>query len=310
MNKKMDYRNKTVNKNQIILKRVFKIIIILLINLIAFTPVFVEKYVNYKRDEWETDRNFYGKEINLNEIKVVKNKTNTLTFSLKELKKRRTNGKTVYILKGKSNRHYPLTCRIEENVYNKYIADCDQFTMYQKVCNVVYQSTNGRMDAEIESKDLYFTPKKFSKDELTDIKKSVWKQIQDKVFINGKYADKQEYGIKDYKGQTVISNYMHFDKKLKTNAYIHGKTFVKPGKYDSLYPDAEYYVKDANTKMGLKLKLLNYAVKTYRSNDYLVLVYFAESLLIAIVLALVAYIHVCENGKKESDCAKNDENIC
>ena len=154
MNKKMDYRNKTVNKNQIILKRVFKIIIILLINFIAFTPVFVEKYVNYKRDEWETDRNFYGKEINLNEIKVVKNKTNTLTFSLKELKKRRTNGKTVYILKSKSNRHYPLTCRIEENVYNKYIADCEQFTMYQKVCNVVYRSANGRMNAEIESNAL------------------------------------------------------------------------------------------------------------------------------------------------------------
>jgi hypothetical protein len=208
-----------------------------------------------------------------------------------------------------SNRHYTITGYANEEVYNKYIADCDKFTMYQKVCNVVYQSTNGRMDAEIESNTLYVTPKKFSKDELTNIKKSVWKQIQDKVFINGKYADKQEYGIKDYKGQTVISNYMYFDKKLKTNAYIHGKTFVKPGKYDSLYPDAEYYVKDANTKMGLKLKLLNYAVKIYRSNDYLVLVYFAESLLIAIVLALVD-IHVCENGKKESDCAKNDENIC
>lgn len=170
MNKRMDYRNKTVNKNPIILKRVFKIIIILLINFIAFTPVFVEKYINYKRDEWETDRNFYGKEINLNEIKVVKNKTNTLTFSLKDLKKRRTNGKTVYILKSKSNRHYPLTCQVEEDVYNKYIADCEQFTMYQKVCNVVYQSANGQMNAEIESKDLYFTPKKFSKDELTDIK--------------------------------------------------------------------------------------------------------------------------------------------
>ena len=68
--------------------------------------------------------------------------------------------------------------------------------MYQKVCNVVYQSTNGRMDAEIESNTLYVTPKKFSKDELTNIKKSVWKQIQDKVFINGKYADKQKsFGI-------------------------------------------------------------------------------------------------------------------
>ena len=100
-----------------------------------------------------------------------------------------------------SNRHYTITGYANEEVYNKYIADCDKFTMYQKVCNVVYQSTNGRMDAEIESNTLYVTPKKFSKDELTNIKKSVWKQIQDKVFINGKYADKQEYGIKDIKGK-------------------------------------------------------------------------------------------------------------
>ena len=294
----MDYRNKTVNKNQIILKRAFKIIIILLINIIAFIPLFAEKYVNFKRDEWETDRNFYGREIKINKISVIKNKTNTLTFSLKELKKRRTNGKTVYILKSKSNRHYPLTCRIEENVYNKYIADCDQFTMYQKVCNIIYQSANGQMNAEIESKDLHFTPKKFSKDELTNIKKSVWKQTQDKIFINGKYADKQEYGIKDYKGQEVISNYSYFDKKLKTNAYIHGKTFVKPGKYDSLYPDAKYYVKDANTKMGLKLKFLNFAVKTYRSNDFLGLAYLVESLLIVTVLVPAVCIYVFKNGKK------------
>lgn len=68
MNKRMDYRNKTVNKNQIILKRAFKIIIILLINIIAFIPLFAEKYVNFKRDEWETDRNFYGREIKINKI--------------------------------------------------------------------------------------------------------------------------------------------------------------------------------------------------------------------------------------------------
>lgn len=295
MNKKMDYRNKTVNKNQIILKRVFKIIIILLINLIAFTPVFVEKYVNYKRDEWETDRNFYGKEINLNEIKVVKNKTNTLTFSLKELKKRRTNGKTVYILKSKSNRHYPLTCRIEENVYNKYIADCDQFTMYQKVCNIIYQSANGQMNAEIESKDLHFTPKKFSKDELTDIKKSVCKETQDKVFINDENQDNlkydpeyedQESELKDFKGQKVCSCYTYSDKNLNINAYVYGKTFVKAGKYDSLYPDAEYYVKDTNTKTELKLKFLNYIVKTYHSDGYLITLCSFEIIFFIVVLIL------------------------
>ena len=185
-----------------------------------------------------------------------------------------------------SNRHYTITGYANEEVYNKYIADCDKFTMYQKVCNVVYQSTNGRMDAEIESNTLYVTPKKFSKDELTNIKKSVWKQIQDKVFINGKYADKQEYGIKDYKGQTVISNYMYFDKKLKTNAYIHGKTFVKPGKYDSLYSDAEYYVKDTNTKTELKLKFLNYIVKTYHSDGYLITLCSFEIIFFIVVLIL------------------------
>ena len=239
--------------------------------------------------------NFYGKEINLNEIKVVKNKTNTLTFSLKELKKRRTNGKTVYILKGKSNRHYPLTCRIEENVYNKYIADCDQFTMYQKVCNVVYQSTNGRMDAEIESKDLYFTPKKFSKDELTDIKKSVCKETQDKVFINDENQDNlkydpeyddQECELKDFKGQRVCSGYTYSDKNLNINAYVYGKTFVKAGKYDSLYPDAEDYVKDTDAKMDLKLKFLNYIVKTYHSDGYLITLCSFEIIFFIVILIL------------------------
>lgn len=295
MNKRMDYRNKTVNKNQIILKRAFKIIIILLTNIIACIPLFAEKYVNFKRDEWETDRNFYGREIKINKISVIKNKTNTLTFSLKELKKRRTNGKTVYILKSKSNRHYPLTCRIEENVYNKYIADCDQFTMYQKVCNVVYQSTNGRMDAEIESKDLYFTPKKFSKDELTDIKKSVCKETQDKVFINDENQDNlkydpeyddQECELKDFKGQRVCSGYTYSDKNLNINAYVYGKTFVKPGKYDSLYPDAEDYVKDTDVKMDLKLKLLNYIVKTYHSDGYLITLCSFEIIFFIVVLIL------------------------
>lgn len=284
--RKMDYRNRPMNKGQSVFKKISKIMLILLINLVAFIPLFAEKYVNAKRDEWETDRNFYGKEIHLNEMKVTKNKTKTITFEPKNMKKEKTNGKIKYILKSSSNRHYTITGYANEDVYNKYIADCDKFTMYQKVCNVVYQSANGRMDAEIESNTLYVTPKKFSRDELANIKKSVWKQTQDKIFINGKYADKQEYGIKDYKGQEVISNYSYFDKKLKTNAYIHGKTFVKPGKYDSLYPDAKYYVKDANTKMGLKLKFLNYIVKTYHSDGYLITLCSFEILFFIVVLIL------------------------
>ena len=194
-----------------------------------------------------------------------------------------------------SNRHYTITGYANEEVYNKYIADCDKFTMYQKVCNVVYQSTNGRMDAEIESNTLYVTPKKFSKDELTNIKKSVWKQIQDKVFINDENQDNlkydpeyedQESELKDFKGQKVCSGYTYSDKNLNINAYVYGKTFVKAGKYDSLYPDAEYYVKDTNTKTELKLKFLNYIVKTYHSDGYLITLCSFEIIFFIVVLIL------------------------
>lgn len=293
--RKMDYRNRPMNKSQSIFKKISKIIILLLINVVVFIPLFAEKYVNFKRDEWETDRNFYGKEIHINDMKVRKNKTKTITFEPKNIKKEKTNGKIKYILKSSSNRHYTITGYANEEVYNKYIADCDKFTMYQKVCNVVYQSTNGRMDAEIESNTLYVTPKKFSKDELTDIKKSVCKETQDKVFINDENQDNlkydpeyedQESELKDFKGQKVCSGYTYSDKNLNINAYVYGKTFVKAGKYDSLYPDAEYYVKDTNTKTELKLKFLNYIVKTYHSDGYLITLCSFEIIFFIVVLIL------------------------
>lgn len=194
-----------------------------------------------------------------------------------------------------SNRHYTITGYANEEVYNKYIADCDKFTMYQKVCNVVYRSANGRMNAEIESNALYFEPKKFSKKELIDIKKSVWKKTQDKVFINDENQDNlkydpeyddQECELKDFKGQRVCSGYTYSDKNLNINTYVYGKTFVKPGKYDSLYSDAEYYVKDTNTKTELKLKFLNYIVKTYHSDGYLITLCSFEIIFFIVVLIL------------------------
>lgn len=292
---KMDYRNRPMNKSQSNFKKVSKIIVILLINVVLFIPLFAEKYVNFKRNEWETDRNFYGKEIHLNDMKATKNKTKTITFEPKNIKKEKTNGKIKYILKSSSNRHYTITGYANEEVYNKYIADCDKFTMYQKVCNVVYQSTNGRMDAEIESNTLYVTPKKFSKDELTDIKKSVCKETQDKVFINDENQDNLKYDpeyddqkceLKDFKGQRVCSGYTYSDKNLNINAYVYGKTFVKAGKYDSLYPDAEDYVKDTDAKMDLKLKLLNYIVKIYHSDGYLITLCSFEIIFFIVVLIL------------------------
>ena len=97
--RKMDYRNRPMNKSQSNFKKVSKIIVILLINVVLFIPLFAEKYVNFKRDEWETDRNFYGKEIHLNDMKATKNKTKTITFEPKNMKKEKTMKRHVFLLK-------------------------------------------------------------------------------------------------------------------------------------------------------------------------------------------------------------------
>ena len=61
---------------------------------------------------------------------------------------------------------------------------------------------------------------------------------------------------------------------------------IKAGKYDSLYPDAEDYVKDTDAKMDLKLKLLNYIVKTYHSDGYLITLCSFEIIFFIVVLIL------------------------
>ncbi|CUP52803.1 Uncharacterised protein [Anaerostipes hadrus] len=123
---------------------------------------------------------------------------------------------------------------------------------------------------------------------------------QDNLKYDPEYED-QESELKNFKGQKVCSGYTYSDKNLNINAYVYGKTFVKPGKYDSLYPDAEYYVKNTNTKMGLKLKLLNYAIKAYRSDTYVVFIFVYEFLLTVFVYLPAIIISVCEDEDDEDD---------
>lgn len=83
---------------------------------------------------------------------------------------------------------------------------------------------------------LYILSQRSFQKELIDIKKSVWKKTQDKVFINDENQDNlkydpeyddQECELKDFKGQRVCSGYTYSDKNLNINAYVYGKTFVK-----------------------------------------------------------------------------------
>ena len=48
---------------------------------------------------------------------------------------------------------------------------------------------------------------------------------------------------------------------------IDGRSLIKPGRYDRLYPDSEMYVREKNVKYGIKDKIMNYSAAVYYNRE-------------------------------------------
>ena len=53
--------------------------------------------------------------------------------------------------------------------YKKYVANCDEVTMYAKTCQYSYQSDKGKINATMTGNRVYFYPVSFSEKELKKI---------------------------------------------------------------------------------------------------------------------------------------------
>lgn len=72
--KKLDKLRRNIIISEIILMIVFMI------------PIFIGGYIQCKRFEWETDRNFYGKNINITDIKIENEKAKEVVYSTNKFK--------------------------------------------------------------------------------------------------------------------------------------------------------------------------------------------------------------------------------
>ena len=232
-----------------------------ILELLAFLiPYILGNYIDSKRNVWESDRNFYGKSININDIHLKENTSEEFSVTSKEFKKVKTNGKIYYYLEQDGNE-----ISVSTKDYLKYVADCDEVTLYKKKGRYTYRSSKGKIKATVTGNRIYFCKQKFSEEELTKIKNAIWKECINTVFVND-YNNK-EFGAfskhYDWKKQPVCTDFSFEDKNTDTSITVVGNSLIKQGKYDWLYPDEDMYVKETNTKHDLKDKILHEISKMY-----------------------------------------------
>ena len=232
-----------------------------ILELLAFLiPYILGNYIDSKRDVWESDRNFYGKSININDIHLKENTSEEFSVTSKEFKKVKTNGKIYYYLEQDGNE-----ISVSTKDYLKYVADCDEVTLYKKRGRYTYQSSKGKLKATVTGNRIYFCKQRFSEEELAKIKNAISKECKNTVFVND-YNDNKIGAFSkhyDWKKQPVCTDFSFEDKNTDTNITVVGNSLIKQGKYDWLYPDENMYVKKANIKHDLKDKILHEVSKMY-----------------------------------------------
>lgn len=69
-----------------------------ILELLAFLiPYILGNYIDSKRNVWESDRNFYGKSININDIHLKENTSEEFSVTSKEFKKLKLTGRSTII---------------------------------------------------------------------------------------------------------------------------------------------------------------------------------------------------------------------
>lgn len=289
--------------------------------IIFMIPILIGGYIQYKRSDWETDRNFYGKNIILKDI-VIKNKNaKKVVYSTNKFEKYKVNGKVVYFLHSKGRK-----IQISSNDYKKYVENSDKVMMYAKRCVCTYMSKKGKIKATVISNKFSFSQEKFTKEELDSIKKTLWRKCQDKIFVykNTKNIISDDHtddkiGLKDWRGQKVCTSFSFQDSQTNIIGNVKGTSLIKPGRYDRLYLDSDMYVRNY-PKYGLKDKILNLSAELFYGGQseifYIILsliIYIAMSLLLAISIpVLVGFFIIVIGGWDLTEllCNHDCRNCC
>lgn len=259
-----------------ILKTLHLEVLLWILIVILTIPFLLTGYINIHRNQWETDRNFYGKECTADKIKVVKNSYKMVECQTKNITKIKKNGKLQY----KYYENGDKILILSKKNYKKYVKGSDIFYAYIPTCKLSYQSKRGKLTADLEGKSYTITPHKFFPNEINAAKQMVEKECKDKIFstysdedVENMYTKKETNTIvsillddhhfiefKDKRGRDLTTLFTVTNNNFEGN--ICGKSLVKSSKYDQLFDDHWFYLpspklNDAKGKLFLFAAHLN-----------------------------------------------------
>lgn len=234
-------------------------------------PLITMIVINLNRDKLENDRNFYGKECSVDQLKVTKNGYEKYECNVTNITKKKELGKIKYDYADNVTQ-FELTAA----EYEKYAKGVDVFYIYTPECELKYKSNNGILTAAFSGKEEYLYPHRFTENEMEGFKNVVIENSKDKIFAT--YAFEAPFGAgqtsegmpkyQDKKGRKLTSD---FSVSLKSaDGFIEGESIIKSGKYDQLFEDKDFYQKSTTKMTGLVDKFLLFSArlnKNYPDSD-------------------------------------------
>ena len=210
----------------------------IVIGIIYMIPYMIMIGISCLKDKLETDRNFYGKDIDPKEIKLINVSYEKLKIERKKFEKCTEMGQIKYIYTQNFGDEQLI---LSEEEYNKYFPDMfvDTAIAYFIIYKFAYDSPKGMLEAETK----LIKPtmeKKYEEDDVKEVKGLIYESCKNKLFAD-------LYRSESYFNGRTITHRVYINTK-KREGTITGKSKIKPGRYDWMFSDSSWYPLETKKK--------------------------------------------------------------
>ena len=214
----------------------------IIIGIIYTIPYIVTIVISGLRKKLETDRNFYGKTIDIQKIELTNVSYKKFEIARNNIKKYTEMGEIKYVY----DRSYDFEDErllLSEKEYQKCFPDkfVKTTVAYYIIFEFSYETDHGKIKAKITLTKPVIE-KTYNDKDVEKIKKLIYEECSNKIFAN--VGTESKY--KDYKGQEVIHSLPIRTSTLEGE--IIGESNKRPGQYDWMFSDSSWYPEEAKKR--------------------------------------------------------------
>lgn len=204
----------------------------IIIGIIYTIPYIVTIVISGLRKKLETDRNFYGKTIDIQKIELTNVSYKKFEIARNNIKKYIEMGEIKYVY----DRSYDF--EDERLLLSEFVKTT---VAYYIIFEFSYETDHGKIKAKITLTKPVIE-KTYNDKDVEEIKKLIYEECSNKIFAN--VGTESKY--KDYKGQEVIHSLPIRTSTLEGE--IIGESNKRPGQYDWMFSDSSWYPEEAKKR--------------------------------------------------------------